>query len=166
MNHTQDGAATGLEGTLVERLSDFEFAASRSYCAPFSAVYAAWSDPKAFEHWWVPQSAPGMHLLSCEMDVRTGGKYRLEFSMGEADTMAFYGRYLHVVENQHIIWTNDEGDEGAITTVTFEDFGVQTKVTLRELYPTTEGLEEALASSALALPEQFAQLAGWLGLKP
>ena len=75
----------------------------------------------------------------------------------------FYGKYLDVVENQRIIWTNDEGEEGAITTVTLDDLGAQTKVTLHELYPTAEGLEEALASSALALLEQFEQLASLLG---
>ncbi|MEP7005188.1 MAG: SRPBCC domain-containing protein, partial [Sphingomonas bacterium] len=39
------------------------------------------------------------------------------------DTMAFYGKYLEVVPNERIVWTNDEGEEGAITTVTFEDLG-------------------------------------------
>lgn len=163
MDQANKGAGDAHSGTLVERLNDREFAASRTFVALISDVYKAWSQPNVFQSWWVPKSAPSVSLVSCEMDVRTGGKYRLEFGAGEAETIAFYGKYLDVVENQRIVWTNDEGEEGAITTVTFEDLGAQTKVTLHELYPTAEGLEEALASSALALPEQFEQLASVLG---
>ena len=92
------------------------------------------------------------------MDVRTGGKYRLEFGAGGPDTMAFYGKYLEVVPNERIVWTNDEGEEGAITTVTFEDQDGKTLLTFHELYPSTEALEEALQGAAAALPEQMDQL--------
>jgi uncharacterized protein YndB with AHSA1/START domain len=92
------------------------------------------------------------------MDVRTGGKYRLEFGAGGSETMAFYGKYLEVVSNESIAWTNDEGDDGAVTTVTFEDQGGKTLLTFREIYPSTAALEEALQGSAAALPEQLDQL--------
>jgi len=92
------------------------------------------------------------------MDVRTGGKYRLEFGAGGADTMAFYGKYLEVVPNERIVWTNDEGEEGAVTTVTFEDQGGKTLLIFHEVYPSKEALEEALQGSAVALPEQLEQL--------
>jgi uncharacterized protein YndB with AHSA1/START domain len=93
------------------------------------------------------------------MDVRTGGKYRLEFGAGEGETMAFYGKYLDVIPGERIVWTNDEGEEGAVTTVTFEDQGGKTLVTFHESYPSKEALEEALSGSAAGLPEQFDQLA-------
>ena len=92
------------------------------------------------------------------MDVRTGGKYRLEFGTAGLGTMAFHGRYLEVVPNERIVWTNDEGEEGAVTTVTFEDPGGKTLLTFHELYPSNEALEEALQSGAAALPEQMEQL--------
>lgn len=72
--------------------------------------------------------------------------------------MAFYGKYLEVVPNERIVWTNDEGEEGAITTVTFEDQGGKTLVIFQEVYPSREALEEALQGSAVALPEQLEQL--------
>ncbi|PTM95461.1 activator of Hsp90 ATPase-like protein [Mycoplana dimorpha] len=92
------------------------------------------------------------------MDVRTGGTYRLEFGAGGSETMAFYGKYLEVVANERIVWTNDEGEEGAVTTVTFEDQGGKTVLTFHEVYPSQETLEEALQGSAAALPEQLEQL--------
>lgn len=144
--------------TKVERLSDREFAVTRLFDAPAHMVFKAWTDPERFRRWWMPRSVTGVVLQSCEMDVRTGGKYRLEFGMGD-QTMAFYGRYLDVVQDQRIVWTNDEGEEGAVTTVTFEDRDGKTLVTYHEAYPTKEALEEALAGSAAGLPEQFEQLA-------
>ncbi len=144
--------------TSVERRGDREFVVTRLINAPPSTVFKAWSQPELFQRWWVPRSAPGVLLVSCDMDVRTGGKYRLEFGAGGSETMAFYGMYLEVVSNERIVWTNDEGDEGAVTTVTFEDQGGTTLLTFREIYPSTEALEDALQGSAAALPEQLDQL--------
>ena len=153
----QKASATG-QPTAVERRGDRELVVTRTFNAPPSVVYKAWSQPELFRRWWMPKSLTGVTLVGCDMDVRTGGKYRLEFGSGGSDTMAFYGKYLDVVPNQRIVWTNDEGEEGAITTVTFEDQGGRTLVTFHELYPTTEALEEALEGSAAGLPEQLDQL--------
>ena len=143
--------------TVVERKSDRELVVTRVFDAPPSMVFKAWSEPELFRRWWMPKSVAGVSLLSCDMDVRTGGKYRLEFGFG-GDTMAFYGKYLDVVPDQRIVWTNDEGEEGAVTTVTFEDQGGKTLLTFHELYPSKEALEEAMTGSAAGLPEQLDQL--------
>jgi uncharacterized protein YndB with AHSA1/START domain len=144
--------------TLIERRGDRELVVTRTFNAPPATVFKAWSQPELFQRWWVPKSATGVSLVSCEMDVRTGGKYRLEFGAGGSETMAFYGKYLEVVPDQRIVWTNDEGEEGAITTVTFEDQGGKTLLNFQEVYPSKEALEEALQGSAAALPEQMQQL--------
>ncbi|MCB1516557.1 MAG: SRPBCC family protein [Hyphomicrobiaceae bacterium] len=142
----------------IEREGDCELVVTRTFDAPPGTVYRAWSQAELFRRWWVPKSAPGISLVACELDVRTGGKYRLEFSAGGAETMAFYGKYLEVVPNERIVWTNDEGEEGAVTTVIFEDRGGKTLLTFREVYPSKEALDEALQGSAVALPEQLEQL--------
>ena len=150
--------AAGANPTNVERISDREFAVTRLFDAPPRMVFRPWSDPALFQRWWVPKSVTGVSLVSCEMGVRTGGKYRLEFAAGD-QTMAFFGKYLDVVPDQRIVWTNDEGEEGAVTTVTFKDQGGKTLVRYHETYPSKEALEEALSGSAAGLPEQFEQLA-------
>ena len=144
--------------TSVERRGDRELVVTRIFDAPPSTVYKAWSQPELFQRWWVPKSVPGISLVSCDLDMRTGGKYRLEFGTGGTDTMAFYGKYLEVVPNERIVWTNDEDEAGAITTVTFEDKDGKTLLTFHELYPTEAALMEALEGSAAGLPEQLDQL--------
>jgi uncharacterized protein YndB with AHSA1/START domain len=143
--------------TAVARKSDRELVVTRLFDAPPRLVFRAWAESELFRRWWVPEGA-GITLLSCEMDVRTGGKYRLEFAAGGTDTMAFHGKYLAVVPDERIVWTNEEEDEGAVTTVTFEDQGGKTLLTFHELYPSREALDEAMAGSAAGLPTQLDQL--------
>ena len=146
----------------VERCGDRELVVTRTFDAPRSTVYEAWSQADLFQRWWVPKSVAGISLVACDLDVRTGGTYRLGFSAGSSDIMTFYGRYIEVVPNDRIVWTNDEGEEGAITTVTFEDRDAQTLLTFREFYPSREALDEALQGSAAGLPEQLEQLGALL----
>ena len=158
MSQQGNDAGGAQNRTSVERRGDRELVVTRIFNAPPSTLYKAWSQPELFRRWWMPRSVAGVSLVSCDMDVRTGGKYRLEFGVDGSETMAFYGKYLEVVPNERIVWTNDEGEEGAITTVTFENKGGKTLLTFHELYPSEEALLEALQGSAAALPEQLEQL--------
>jgi uncharacterized protein YndB with AHSA1/START domain len=158
MPEGKEVSPAAMNRTAVERKSDRELVVTRTFNAPAHIVFEAWSKPELFKCWWVPKSA-GMSLLSCDMDVRTGGTYRLVFSHPAFDQpMAFFGTYREVTPYKRLVWTNEESDEGAVTTVTFEENAGNTLVTLHELYPTTAALDEALAGSAEGLPEQFAQL--------
>ncbi|WP_199535852.1 SRPBCC family protein [Dyella psychrodurans] len=144
--------------TVVQRKSDRELVVTRTFNAPARIVFEAWSKPELFTRWWVPKSV-GMSLLSCDMDIRTGGTYRLVFSHPAFDQpIAFFGTYREVTPHKRLVWTNEDSDQGAVTTVTFEENAGKTLVTFHELYPTEAALEEALAGSAEGLPEQFAQL--------
>ncbi|OOG50151.1 SRPBCC family protein [Rhodanobacter sp. C01] len=158
MPNEKEGSSAVMNRTVVERKSDRELVVKRTFNAPAHIVFEAWSKPELFTQWWVPKSV-GMSLVSCDMDIRTGGAYRLVFSHPAFDQpMAFFGTYREVTPHKRIVWANEESDEGAVTTVTFEENDGKTLVTFHELYPTTAALEEALAGSAEGLPEQFAQL--------
>jgi len=144
--------------TTVERKSDREVVVTRTFDAPARLVFEAWTNPKLFKQWWVPRSM-GMTLRSCELDVRTGGKYRLVFGDDPANPMAFFGQYLDVVPNQRIVWTNEEsGADGSVTTVTFEEKNGKTTLVLRELYPTKEALDAAGTGAQEVMHETFGQL--------
>jgi uncharacterized protein YndB with AHSA1/START domain len=142
--------------TTVERKSDRELAVTRTFNAPARIVFEAWTKPELFRQWWVPKSM-GMSLLSCEMDVRVGGRYRLEFAQGDLRA-AFFGTYKEVTPHSRLVWTNEESDEGPITTVTFEEKAGQTLLVLHEFHPSKEALDAAGTGAADAMPEQFKQL--------
>jgi uncharacterized protein YndB with AHSA1/START domain len=142
--------------TTVERKSEREIVVTRIFNAPARIVFEAWTTPELFKQWWVPKSM-GMSLLSCEMDVRTGGKYGLVFRHGASEPTKFYGRYIEVTPPSRLVWTNDESDNGAITTVTFEEKGGKTLLTLHELYPSKEAFE-AEHGMEDAMGETFEQL--------
>ena len=150
--------ASESRSTTVEKTSDREVVVTRTFDAPARLVFEAWSNPELFRKWWVPRSM-GMTLRSCEMDVRTGGTYRLVFGEDAANTFAFFGTYLDVVPDQRIVWTNEEGgDAGSITTVTMEERDGKTLLVMREVYPTREALDEAGTGAQDATHETFAQL--------
>src|SRR5687767_15853515 len=109
--------------TTVERKSERELVVTRTFNGPARIVFEAWTKPELFKRWWVPKSM-GMSLLSCELDVRVGGTYRLVFGIDASKSMAFFGRYLEVTPSSRLVWSNDEGgDGGAVTTVTFTENG-------------------------------------------
>ncbi len=158
MPEAKETSPATINRTVVERKSDRELVVTRTFNARAHIVFEAWSKSELFKIWWVPKSA-GMSLVSCDMDVRTGGAYRLVFRHPAFDQpMAFFGTYREVTPNKRLVWTNEESDQGAVTTVTFEENAGKTLVILHELYPTEAALDEALAGSAEGLPEQFAQL--------
>lgn len=142
--------------TRVERRSDRERVVTRTFDAPARLVYAAWTRPELMKRWWVPRSIP-MAMVGCELDVRAGGRYRLSFTMEGMPPMDFFGRYLEVVPERRLVWTNEEGGaDGSTTTVTFEEQDGKTVVTVSELYPSKEALEADGAHEAAA--EVHAQL--------
>ena len=146
--------------TAVERTSEREIVVTRTIDGPARLVFEAWSRPDLFQRWWTPKSC-GLSMVSYEADVRTGGAYRLVMGHPSSEQpMAFFGRYIDVTPPSRIVWTNDEGGEdGAVTTVTFEEKDGATQVVVHELYPSKEALDEAMASgSTSGWGEQFEQL--------
>jgi uncharacterized protein YndB with AHSA1/START domain len=141
--------------TTVERKSDRELVIRRRFNAPARIVFEAWTKPELIMRWWTPKSYD-MSFVSCEADVRTGGTYRFVFrGAGFEQPMAFFGRYVEVVPNARLVWTNDEGGEGgAVTTVTFEDRGGETLVVMHDVYPS----KEAASGAARGFIETFGQL--------
>ena len=146
--------------TTAERKSEREMVITRTFNAPARIVYEAWTKPELLKRWWAPKSI-GVSLVSCEADVRVGGKYRFVFGHAGSEAMAFFGKYLEVTPPSRLVWTNEEGgDGGAVTTVTFEEKGGKTLLVMRELYPSKEALDGAIASGSTSgdMGETFEQL--------
>jgi uncharacterized protein YndB with AHSA1/START domain len=144
--------------TTVERTSDRDVVVTRTVNGPARHVFEAFSKADLLRRWWVPKSM-GMKLLSCEVDARVGGKYRLTFDVGAAEPAAFFGTYTEVKPYSRLAWTNEEEGEGqSVTTVTFEEKGGKTLVVLHERYPSKEALDAAGTGAQDAMVETFGQL--------
>ena len=144
--------------TTVERKSELELVVTRTFNGPARMVFEAWTKPELLKQWWAPKSM-GVSLLSCETDVRVGGRYRFEFGHeASSKPMAFFGSYIEVTPQARLVWTNDESDDGAVTTVAFEEKDGKTLLVMHELYASKEALDGAIAGMEGAMPETFAQL--------
>jgi uncharacterized protein YndB with AHSA1/START domain len=154
MDERKSEATATKNVTVLERKSERELVATRTVNSPARLVFEAWTKAELFKRWWVPKSY-GLNLLSCEMDVRVGGKYRLVFSH-QGSTMEFFGTYREVIPNSRLVWTNEEADGGeTVTTVTFEENDGKTLLVVHDLYPSKEAVE---SGSTGALPETLDQL--------
>src|SRR6478752_5529990 len=132
-----------MDRTTVERRSDRELVVTRTFKASARRVFEAWTKPELLRQWWIPKSF-GLSFLSCEIDARTGGTYRFVFRHPSSEQpMEFFGRYIEVIPNARLVWTNEEsGDAGAVTTVTFDQRGDETLLILHDHYPSKEALDE------------------------
>ncbi len=162
MNERRDsGTSPTKDHTTAERKSERELVVTRTLNGPVRLVFKAWTQAELFQRWWVPKSA-GLTLLSCDLDVRVDGVYRLVFKHPAAgEPMAFHGRYLEVTPQSRLVWTNEEaGGFGQVTTVTFEEKAGRTHVVMNDLYPSKEALDEAIASGSTSgdMDETFNQL--------
>ncbi len=147
--------------TKIERKSEREVVTTRTFNASPHIIFEAWVKPELFKQWWVPKSS-GLALLSCEMDVRVGGSYRLELGRESSKPTAFFGKYLEVIPNKRVVWTNDESEDGPVTTVTFEENDGKTLLVMHELYPSKEALDQAFEGMEGGLPESLTQLEEFL----
>src|SRR6185437_8832482 len=106
--------------TTVERKSDREVVVTRTINGPARIVFDAFTKAELLKRWWVPKSM-GMTLLTCEVDARVGGKYRLVFEH-YPEPAAFFGTYVALKPYPRLMSITEEGDHGgSVTPMTFKN---------------------------------------------
>ena len=135
--------------TTVERTSDRELVVTPAFDARASIVFDAMTNLELVKRWWAPRSL-GVTLFSCEAEVRVGGKYRYVFGRDPAQSMAFSGVYRELVPHSRIVFTQvfepmaSVGE--AVITITLEEHVGKTHMVQRQLYPSKQALDGAVAS--------------------
>ena len=135
--------------TEVERASDRELVLRRTFRTSPGTLFDAMTKPELLRRWWAPRSL-GVVLIECEADVRVGGGYRYVFGRPGEPAMAFSGEYREIVHGARLVYTQifepmREAGVGVITA-TFEAHEGGTRLVQRELYPSKEVLDGAIAS--------------------
>jgi uncharacterized protein YndB with AHSA1/START domain len=129
--------------------SDREIVVTRVFDAPRERVFEAWTDPERVVQWWGPR---GFTTTIHEMDVRPGGIWR--FTMHGPDGTDYPNRveFTEVTKPQRLVYDHgpDAGAEGLSfrSTVTFEDEGGGTRLTLRLVFKSAEERDRAVEFGA------------------
>lgn len=113
-----------------------ELVVTRLIDAPRPLVFKAWTQPEHIERWWGPR---GFTTIHCEMDVRVTGAYRFGMRSAQGTVRWKRGIYREIVEPERIVFTfawENPGDDvphnELLTTVTFDEVGTRTRLTLRQ----------------------------------
>jgi uncharacterized protein YndB with AHSA1/START domain len=112
-----------------------ELVITRIFDAPRRLVFKAWTEPDRVARWWGPQ---GFTTLSCNMDVRPGGAFRVCTRSPEGVEHWKQGVYREIVEPERLVftfaWEDVVGNPGheTLVTVSFADQGAKTKLTLHQ----------------------------------
>jgi len=134
--------------TEMELVGERELVISRTFRAPAHVVFDAWTQPDLVRRWWAPKSR-GVSVLECTAEVKPGGAYRYVLGRGADERFAFSGKYLELERATRLVYTQwFEAIPGAevTVTVTLEEKDGATTLVARELYPSKEAREAALAS--------------------
>jgi uncharacterized protein YndB with AHSA1/START domain len=65
---------------------------TRTFDAPLDLLWTVWTQPEHVAYWWGPREDNRV----VELDVRTGGRWRIVSSMGDGAEVVFFGTYLAV----------------------------------------------------------------------
>lgn len=146
----------------------------RTFDAPRSLVWKAWTEPARFMQWWGPAQFTSPVY---EIDLRVGGKFLWCMELPDGQRTYTNGEYLEVVPDERLVYTTSFADEHGTSvpathygmteniamemrvTVVFEESGGKTTMTL-----THEGIPagELQESSAQGWGESFDKLAASL----
>ena len=147
---------------------------ARVFNAPRELVWKAWTDPQHFRRWWGPRD---FSCPFCEMDLQVGGKYLYCMRSPERKDYWGTGVFREIVPLERIVFTDSFGDEKGnvvpatyygmsadfplemLVTVTFEDLGDKTKMTLTHAGvpagPDREGTAQGWSESFDKLAENL-----------
>jgi len=138
--------------TTMELKGDREIVIERTFNGPAHIVFDAWTRPELVARWWAPEGRATM--VSCEADVRVGGRYRYHLRHAHGD-FAFAGEYLEVTPPSRVVYTEiyeptasgtKPGDVAITVTVTFSERGGQTHVVSHSHCPTPQVRDAIIAS--------------------
>ena len=150
----------------VTQPSDREVQVTRSFKAPRSLVYRAYTEPELLRRWLL--GPPGWSMPVCEMDVRVGGRYRWRWrSDTDGSEFGFTGTFREVQPPSKLVNTQayDPGTLGdappdgeALVSVTFtEERGITTVTTLID-FGSKEARDGAVGSGMTDGMEQSYRL--------
>ena len=128
-----------------ERNDDRAIVMTREFDAPRQLVWDAWTQPQHVAQWWGPN---GFTNTIHEMEVKPEGVWR--FTMHGPDGRDWPNRivFREIVEPERLVYDHSDDLPEPTTrfhvTVTFEELGSRTRLTMRSLFPSAEELRRVV----------------------
>ncbi|HTV67465.1 MAG TPA: SRPBCC family protein [Rhizobiaceae bacterium] len=130
----------------VELPSDREILITRDFDGPADLVFACWTQPKLVRRWLT--GPDGWEFVTCEIDLRVGGKYRFVWKNVDGVVMGMGGTYREIKPAKRLVsselfdedWTGGE----TISTIDFIEEGKRTRTLNRIVYSSKEARDGAL----------------------
>ncbi len=154
----------------TEESAESDFVISRTFSAPRDLVFAAWTEREHLHHWFGPK---GIEIVHCTNDLRPGGV--MHYGMRTPDGNVMWGKWIYreIVVPERLVFVVSFSDENSgvtrhpmsagwpletLSTVTFEDAGGATNVTVRWAAHNATELERETFNSGHSSMKQ-----GWSG---
>jgi uncharacterized protein YndB with AHSA1/START domain len=100
-----------------------ELRMNRLFAAPRAVVFKLWTDPEHLIHWWGPRD---FETLSCAIDLRPGGAWRIHTRAPDGMEFSSYGVFHEIISPERLVFSHSFDFPG-------EPLGPSTLVTLRFL---------------------------------
>lgn len=141
----------------------FELLMTRIFDAPRDLVFSVWVQPEQIPQWWGPR---GYTTLSCSVDLRIGGKWRVASRHEDGSETAEIGEFREIDAPSRLVmthaWEDAAGKPGTATvvTVTFAEEAGKTRMTFHQASfatsETRDGHEQGWGESFDMLAEHLA----------
>ena len=142
-----------------------ELTITRIFDAPCALVFDVWVQPDQIPHWWGPR---GYTTVSCRVDLRPGGGWRVSSRHEDGHETAEAGVFLEVDTPTRLVlthsWEDAAGKPGAetVVTVTFAEEAGKTRMTFHQAsfasVDTRDGHEAGWKESFDMLAEHLARM--------
>jgi uncharacterized protein YndB with AHSA1/START domain len=147
-------------------IRDRELVITRIFDAPRKLVYKVWTDPICVAKWWGPKC---FTIPVCEIDLQVGGAYIYVMRSPKGMEFPVRGKFIEIVDNERLVYSDDVFEQQemwktilgntltqvdfstlqSIITVTFEDAGNKTKLTLITRFESNE-VRDAMVNMQMA----------------
>lgn len=147
--------------TIFSTPSDLELVITRTFDAPRSLVWSAFTDPKHLPNWQPTRAT----MPVCEIDLRPGGTWRYVYRMEQGREIGVTGTFREVDAPARMVQVMSVNGEENTTTTTFTEEKGRTVVTVSNLYASKASRDQALQYAKFGTESSYVRLDDYLAAK-
>jgi len=155
--------ATMRNQTTYSTPSDRELVITRTFDAPRSLVWAAFTDPKHLPNWHTGPEGTTMPI--CDIDLRPGGKWRYVWRNAQGREFEATGTYREVDPPKRIVYVTNHNGEEQTSTTTFTEENGRTTVVVSMVLASKASRDRAIPLAKYGTEINYARLDAYVASK-